>query len=80
MYCHLLKRQEGTAIYHHLLHANSIDMNHKYNNCLTFKIENETDLHTKVVSFLKKRYPHSIFSVRLGENQDSVNKRIDSFK
>ena len=56
------------------------DMNHKYNDSLTFKIENETDLHSKVVSFLKKRYPHSIFSVGLGENQDSVNKQIDSFK
>ena len=38
------------------------------------------DLHTKVVTFLKKRYPHSIFSIGLGENQDSANKRIDSFK
>ena len=56
------------------------DMNHKYNDSLTFKIKNETNLHTKVVSFLKKRYPHSIFSAGLGENQDSVNKRIDSFK
>ena len=56
------------------------DMNHKCNDSLTFKIENETDLHTKVVSFLKKRYPHSIFSIGLGENQDSVNKRINSFK
>ena len=56
------------------------DMNHKYNDSLTFKIENEMDLHTKVVSFLKKRYPHSIFSTGLGANQDSVNKRIDSFK
>ena len=55
-------------------------MNHKYNDSLTFKIENETDLHTKVVFFLEKRYSHSIFSVGLGENQDSVNKRIDSFK
>ena len=34
----------------------------------------------KWFSFLKKRYPHSIFSVGLGENQDTVNKRIDSFK
>ena len=25
------------------------DMNHKYNNTLTFKIENETDLHVKVI-------------------------------
>ena len=30
------------------------DMNHKYSDSLTFKTENETDLHTKVVSFLKK--------------------------
>ena len=55
-------------------------MNHKYSNMLTFKIENETDLHVKVVSFLKKRYPHSLFTVTLGENQDTAFKRIDSFK
>ena len=54
--------------------------NHKYSNMLTFKIENETDLHIKVVSFLKKRYPHSLFTVTLGENQDTAFKRIDSFK
>ena len=53
---------------------------HKYNDSLTFRIENETDLHVKVVSFLKKRYSHSLFSVSLGENQDSVHKRIDSFR
>ena len=52
--------------------------NHKYSNMLTFKIENETDLHVKVVSFLKKRYP--LFTVTLGENQDTAFKRIDSFK
>ena len=52
----------------------------KYNNTLAFKIENETDLHVKVVSFLKKRYPHSLFTVTLGENQDTAFKRIDSFK
>ena len=38
------------------------------------------DLHVKVVSFLKKRYPHSLFTVTLGENQDTVFKRIDSFR
>ena len=38
-------------------------INHKYNSMLTFKIENETDLHVKVVHFLKKRYPHSLFTV-----------------
>ena len=47
---------------------------------LAFKIENEMDLHVKVVSFLKKRYPHSLFTVTLGENQDSPYKRIDSYK
>ena len=55
-------------------------IDHKYNNTLTFKIENEMDLHVKVVSFLKKRYPHSLFTVTLGQNQDTVFKRIDSFK
>ena len=54
-------------------------INHKYNNMLTFKIENEMDLHIKVVSFLKKRYPHSLFTVTLGENQDSPYKRINSY-
>ena len=42
-------------------------IDHKYNNTLTFKIENEMDLHVKVISFLKKRYPHSLFTVTLGE-------------
>ena len=55
-------------------------IDHKYNNTLTFKIENKMDFHVKVVSFLKKRYPHSLFTVTLGENQDTVHKRIDSFK
>ena len=55
-------------------------MDHKYNEILIFKIENETDLHVKVGSFLKKRYPHSIFTATLGENQDTINKRIESYK
>ena len=55
-------------------------MNHKYSDSLTFKTENETDLHTKVVSFLKKRYPYSIFTATLGENQDTGKKRIESHK
>ena len=49
-------------------------MNHKYSDSLTFKIENETDLHTK------KRYPYSIFTATLGENQDTSKKRIESHK
>ena len=56
------------------------DINHKYNDSLTFKIENETDLHVKVVSFLKKRFPHSLFTATLGENQCTSALRIDSYK
>ena len=55
-------------------------MNHKYNDSLTFKIENKTDLHVKVVSFLKKRFLHSLFTVTLGENQCTSTMRIDSYK
>ena len=44
-------------------------MNHKYNDVLTFKIENEKDLHVKVIHFLKKRYSHSLFTVTLGETK-----------
>ena len=56
------------------------DMNHKCSGSLAFKIENETDLPTKVVSFLKKRYPYSIFTATLGENQDTIKERIESHK
>ena len=52
---------------------------HKYNNTLTFKIESETDLHVKVVSFIKRRFPNSIFTATLGENQDTSKKRIESY-
>ena len=54
-------------------------MNHKYNSSLTFKIENELDLHIKVVSILKK-YPNSIFTATLDENQDASKKRIVSHR
>ena len=39
---------------------------HKCPAKLTFKIETEQDLHTKVVSFIKKQYPGSIFTASLG--------------
>ena len=55
-------------------------MNHKYNDSLTFKIENGMDLHIKVGSFLEKRYPHSLLVPSLGENQDLPYKRINSYK
>ena len=55
-------------------------INHKYNSMLAFKIENETDIHVKVIHFLKKRYPHSLFTVMLGENQCTSAMRINSYK
>ena len=56
------------------------DLNHKYNDSLIFKIKNETDLHVKIVHFLKKRFPHSLFTATLGENQCTSAMRIDSYK
>ena len=56
------------------------DLNHKYNDSLTFKIEDETDLHTKVISFLKKRFPHSLLMATLGENQCTSAVRIISYR
>ena len=56
------------------------DLNHKYTEALTFKIENEFDIHVKTVSFLKKRFPHSLFTVTLGENQYTSAMRINSYK
>ena len=47
---------------------------------LTFKIENETDLHVTVISFLKKRDLHSLFTVTSGENQNTSIKGIKSHR
>ena len=55
------------------------EMVHKCPKRVTFRIETEYDLHTKVVSFLKKQFPESIFSASLGEMQDSEEKRIKAF-
>ena len=55
-------------------------INHKYDDNLTFKIENVKDLHVKAVSFLKKRFLHSLFTVTLGANQCTSAMRIDSYR
>ena len=49
-------------------------------NTLTFKIEDEYDLHTKVVQFIRRFYPEILMTAGLGENQDTKEKRIKSFK
>ena len=41
---------------------------------------NESDLHYKVVEFVRKRYPDVLIIAGLGELQDSSSKRIDSWR
>ena len=43
-------------------------------------IMNETDLHKKVVDYLRKYYPDVLFNATLGENQDTSQKRIESYE
>ena len=38
-------------------------------------LENETDLHYKVVQLIRNYYPDSILVERLGENQDTEDKK-----
>ena len=45
-----------------------------------FKIENETDLHCKVVDYVRRFYPEAIIVAGLGDLQDTPSKRIDSWK
>ena len=45
-----------------------------------FKIENEMDLHTKVVELIRNFYPDALLVPGLGENQDTSEKRINSWK
>ena len=51
--------------------------NNRNNN--VFKIENEYDLHIKVIGYIKKFYPCELLIAGLGELQDTDNKRIRSF-
>ena len=46
----------------------------------TFKIEDEYDLHTKVVDYIRRFYPNVLIIAGLGELQDTSNKRIKSYK
>ena len=43
-------------------------------------IGNETDLHYKVVQLIRNYYPDSLLVAGLGENQDTEEKRLDSYK
>ena len=43
-------------------------------------IGNEKDLHYKVVQLIRNYYPDSLLVAGLGENQDTEDKRLDSYK
>ena len=43
-------------------------------------ISNERDLHYKVVRLIRNYYPDSLLVAGLGENQDTEDKRLDSYK
>ena len=43
-------------------------------------ISNERELHYKVVQLIRNYYPDSLLVAGLGENQDSEEKRLDSYK
>ena len=45
-----------------------------------FKIENEMDLHSKVVELIRNFYPNALLVPGPGENQDTPEKRINSWK
>jgi hypothetical protein len=44
----------------------------------TFNIHDEQSLHEKIVHFIRKRFPYCLFTVTLGENQNTIEKRIKS--
>jgi len=43
-------------------------------------IANETDLHYKVVQYIRRFHSNAILVAGLGENQDTPAKRIDSWR
>ena len=43
-------------------------------------IKNEMDLHQNVVAYIRKYYPDAYINASLGENQDTSEKRIVSYK
>jgi prophage antirepressor-like protein len=43
-------------------------------------LRNETDLHYRVVAFIKSYYPDALLTAGLGELQNTSQKRIDSYK
>lgn len=55
-------------------------MNHTYSKNLTFNIQNEDDLQSRVVQFIKRRFPDSLFTTTMGELQDTKEKRLKAWR
>ena len=55
------------------------EFNNKQFKMLTFNIQSEYDLHTKVVNFIKNRHPKALIIATLGENQINNNIRLKSY-
>ena len=53
---------------------------YKHTMSSTIKINNEFDLHTKVVAFVRKRYPDVIIIPGLGELQTTDDTRIKAWQ
>ena len=51
---------------------------HKQFKICTYKIETEFDLHKKTVNFIRNRYPNSLITATLGENQTTSELRYKS--
>ena len=47
---------------------------------LQFKIENEFDLHSKIVNYIRCRYSDVVMIAQIGELQDTSDKRIKSYE
>ena len=47
---------------------------------MCFKIENEFDLHKKVIDYIRRFHSSLLLVVGLGENQDTAQKRIQSWQ
>ena len=65
----------STAIELPRLFINEIE-NIKTNN--VFRIENETDLHRRVVRYIRRKFPDAILAPGLGELQKTPSDRMDS--
>ena len=84
----LSSKLETAKKFKHLVTSQVLPSIHKYGQYKLFDspwnkmsmIGNETDLHYKKVDLIRRYYPDTILVAGLGENQDTEDKRLDSYK